>query len=1006
MKNEEMGLGVSYTYDEDSKGLRITNQHLITINFPREQTTMSIKTADEQLTKLLPGIPPNLSLITFEVEQDASIFVKGFGIPFGDYQQSETSKDTTITDDMIIAELLQKKQFFFLVTSPSDMLSKILDTGKCMANSRASNPYGNNHGWNVDKYKLQYSQIKSMRPLPASHSFHDDDEHIRSLEQAVVQDVFWLEMAADQIAQRRLVGYFVPLNGIPLSQSGSDTRYMIVKHDGIPSGLYKAAWRRLTKDGSLKIVIYDSWEDEDPVAKWNGTIIDHPDTIVELQGHAVDAKNELVFSLQIPRLPPQGAKMPSRSCMKVYTSRSNAQRALLKGESHWNCLALRFASQLTDPERRVSAICDFRPESLPSNRPTLADLPAEVKEVKLAEINDRMDLHRALLRGNGFYDWMTSPAPSVGLIASIGTMSIRDKSSLRPLPTENFLETSNPTFINVLLDELLPEDQQRFKRYLQCRPLGFGLITAAPGFGKTSIIAVVAALMRVRFGPILCSAPSHVAVSNLAERIYRAAASACERLNRDKPEADIPSRRLLVVRGYKDVEEVTATICILRNPEADPTVTAREARVTCHWKLNLSLAYWVLCCLRSTGVKGLHEDDSAALHDLRAKIDDSQELSKLRDVATGRMSWKEYSDSGDDMKGHIVRIMQDIFPIIDILATTPAATVNVRSYAVWKSNRAMGVVVDEAAAMHRADLYTVWGNTLLPCFLAGDPYQLPPAVLTERETDGDGNLFNRFAATGRVSALEGFLASGMPVFRMRVQLRMARGLFDVVSQTIYNVPPRYHSSCGIENDKFKAGRELEAFITSRYPDVSPSLPDRLSPVFIQCEGTKVETNPTTGSKKSHDQVVVALNLIHDLVRETSVNASQVTLLSPYSANVELTHTLLLREKFARSLAEIGQPSTIDGYQGKENDIVVVVMGSSGRTGPGFTANRHRLNVLLTRQRAGLVVVGDLRAAYLDGMQNQAARIVRYAPNLHALQQVYLAMCESRRVATVQVGGVA
>lgn len=130
---------------------------------------MSIKTADEQLMKLLPGTPANLSLITFEVEQDASIFVKGFGVPFGDYQQSETSKDTTITDDVIIAELLQKKEFFFLVTSPSDMLSKILDMGKCMANPRASNPYGNNHGWNMDKYKLQYSQIKSMRPLPASH---------------------------------------------------------------------------------------------------------------------------------------------------------------------------------------------------------------------------------------------------------------------------------------------------------------------------------------------------------------------------------------------------------------------------------------------------------------------------------------------------------------------------------------------------------------------------------------------------------------------------------------------------------------------------------------------------------------------------------------------------------------------------------------------------------------------------------------------------------------------
>ncbi|KAI1094479.1 P-loop containing nucleoside triphosphate hydrolase protein [Rostrohypoxylon terebratum] len=932
--------------------------------------------------KLLPGVPADLSLVSFKLEQDASIVVQGFGIPFGDYQHSTSTTGLTATNDSQILDLIQKKEFFFLVMSPSDMLQKTLDMGKYLPSAPASNPYGDRPGWDVDRYRSEYSRIKSMRPIPAAYSFHNDNEHLRYLEQAVVQDVFWLEMAADQISRTRLEGYFIPQMGIALGNSGYDTRYFVMPHEGIPSGIHKDAWRRLTKDlSTLKVEIYETREDEEPVAKWTSTIVDHPDTIIDLQGHAVDVKNELVLAVQIPRLPPQGEKMPSRSCMKTYTSRSVAQRALLKGDGHWNYLSLRFHSQLTDCERRVYAICNFRPESLPSNRRTfleIKDLSSDSKELKLAGIKDRMELHRALLRGNGFYEWMTRPAPN------------------------------NPQFVNALIEELLPEDQTRFKRYLQCRPLGFGLITAAPGFGKTSIIAVAAALMRIRFGGILCSTPSHVAVSNLAERIYRAASSACERMNEGKAEVDSTrSRRLLVVRGYRDLDEMSATISLLRNPEAgDAAVTAKRAHVTSHWKLNLSLAYWVLCCLRSKAVKGLHDDDCVALHDIRAKIDDSQEFNNLRDVATGRILWNDYIASGDDLKGHITYLMEEIYPIIDVLATTPAATANVRAYAVWKSTRAMGVVVDEAAAMHRADLYTVWGNTLLPCFLAGDPYQLPPAVLTEREADEHGNLYNRFAATGRVSALEGFLASGMPVFRMRVQLRMARGLFDVVSQTIYNVPPRYYTSCGIENGKFKAGRELEAFITSRYPEVSPSLPDRLSPVFIQCEGTQVKVNPTTGSKKSHDQVVVALNLIYDLLRQTSVKASQVTILTPYSANVELIHTLLQRDRFSKSLADIDQPSTIDGYQGKENDIIVVVMGSSGKTGLGFTSNKHRLNVLLTRQRCGLVVVGDLRAAYLGGSLDQSVRITRSAPNLHALQQVYISMCRGRRVATVGVNDAA
>ncbi|KAF6835694.1 hypothetical protein CPLU01_04164 [Colletotrichum plurivorum] len=52
------------------------------------------------------------------------------------------------------------------------------------------------------------------------------------------------------------------------------------------------------------------------------------------------------------------------------------------------------------------------------------------------------------------------------------------------------------------------------------------------------------------------------------------------------------------------------------------------------------------------------------------------------------------------------------------------------------------------------------------------------------------------------------------------------------------------------------------------------------------------------------------------------------------------------------------PATVDSYQGQEADIVV--MGTRARNpGPGFTRDPRRLCVLLTRQRCGLVIVGDI-----------------------------------------------
>jgi hypothetical protein len=51
-------------------------------------------------------------------------------------------------------------------------------------------------------------------------------------------------------------------------------------------------------------------------------------------------------------------------------------------------------------------------------------------------------------------------------------------------------------------------------------------------------------------------------------------------------------------------------------------------------------------------------------------------------------------------------------------------------------------------------------------------------------------------------------------------------------------------------------------------------------------------------------------------------------------------------------------STVDSFQGQENDIVIVIMGTKfPEPGPGFMTDPHQLNVL-TRQRCGLVL-GDI-----------------------------------------------
>lgn len=98
-----------------------------------------------------------------------------------------------------------------------------------------------------------------------------------------------------------------------------------------------------------------------------------------------------------------------------------------------------------------------------------------------------MALHRALLRGNGFYDVLV-PKPSVSqdFAEALGQLSLDDKEGdqskdapapPRRLPVVNLVNIPKE-HLDALFHEALPGDRQRFAKYMSERPLGVGAITA------------------------------------------------------------------------------------------------------------------------------------------------------------------------------------------------------------------------------------------------------------------------------------------------------------------------------------------------------------------------------------------------------------------------------------------------------------------------------------------------------------------------------------------------
>lgn len=84
----------------------------------------------------------------------------------------------------------------------------------------------------------------------------------------------------------------------------------------------------------------------------------------------------------------------------------------------------------------------------------------------------------------------------------------------------------------------------------------------------------------------------------------------------------------------------------------------------------------------------------------------------------------------------------------------------------------------------------------------------------------------------------------------------------------------------------------------------------------------------------------------------------VGVMSPYSAQVEKLGAEIEQLKTRMKDLDV-ETSTIDGYQGREKDIVIISMvRSNDSLSVGFVAEEARINVAITRAKRLVILIGD------------------------------------------------
>ncbi|MFT3924589.1 MAG: AAA domain-containing protein [Myxococcales bacterium] len=216
--------------------------------------------------------------------------------------------------------------------------------------------------------------------------------------------------------------------------------------------------------------------------------------------------------------------------------------------------------------------------------------------------------------------------------------------------------------------------------------------------------------------------------------------------------------------------------------------------------------------------------------------------------------------------------------------------------------------------------------------LAGDPMQLPPTVIDEEAAH------NGLASTWfeRVATMQPEL-----VALLRVQHRMHETLMHFPSQSMYQ------------------GQLLATPSVAQHTLEELGMrPDSLRPgvlVFIDSAGRGWEEEHASNdpSSRNPQQAERAAAELKRLLRR-GLAPDQVAVITPYEAQARLLRSLLAEER-GQGL-EIG---TVDGFQGREKEAIIVdLVRSNPDRALGFLTDIRRMNVALTRAKRFLLVLGD------------------------------------------------
>ncbi|OMO56477.1 hypothetical protein COLO4_35630 [Corchorus olitorius] len=247
------------------------------------------------------------------------------------------------------------------------------------------------------------------------------------------------------------------------------------------------------------------------------------------------------------------------------------------------------------------------------------------------------------------------------------------------------------------------------------------------------------------------------------------------------------------------------------------------------------------------------------------------------------------------------------------------------------------------------------------CILAGDQCQLAPVILSRKALEGGlGVSLLERAAT---------LHEGVLTTLLTTQYRMNDAIASWASKEMYN-------------GELKSSPSVASHLLVDSPFVKPTwitqcpllLLDTRMPYGSLSVGCEEHLDPAgTGSFYNEGEADIVVQHVFYLIY-AGVSPKAIAVQSPYVAQVQL-----LRDRLDEFPEAAGvEVATIDSFQGREADAVIISMVRSNTLGAvGFLGDSRRMNVAITRARKHVAVVCDSSTICHNTFLARLLRHIRY-----------------------------